>query len=62
MNTTFNAIVTDVVTETPDTVTLVLDIGLQVNYKAGRVTSRWIPPVCRLGPVCRLSRAPQGPP
>ena len=27
MNTTFNAIVSDVVTETPDTVTLVLDIG-----------------------------------
>ena len=36
LNTTFKAIVTDVVTETPDTVTLVLDIGSQVNYKAGQ--------------------------
>ena len=36
MNTTFNAIVSDIVTETPDTVTLVLDIGSHVIYKAGQ--------------------------
>ena len=36
MNTTFNAIVSDVVCETPDTVTLVLDLGAQVTYKAGQ--------------------------
>ena len=39
MNTTFNAIVIDVVTETPDTVTLVLDIGEPVSYKAGQYVS-----------------------
>ena len=36
MNTTFNAIVSDVVTETPDTVTLVLDLGSPASYKAGQ--------------------------
>jgi 3-ketosteroid 9alpha-monooxygenase subunit B len=36
LNTTFNAIVSDIVTETPDTVTLVLDIGSHVIYKAGQ--------------------------
>ena len=36
MNTTFNAIVSDIVTETPDTVTLVLDLGRPASYKAGQ--------------------------
>jgi 3-ketosteroid 9alpha-monooxygenase subunit B len=36
VNTTFNAIVSDVVTETPDTVTLVLDLGSPASYKAGQ--------------------------
>ena len=39
LNTTFNAVVTDVVTETPDTKTLVLDVGVSVNFKAGQYVS-----------------------
>jgi ferredoxin-NADP reductase len=39
VNTTFNAIVTDVLTETPDTKTLVLDLGVRVTYKAGQYVS-----------------------
>ena len=36
MNVVFNANVLDVVRETPDTVTLVMDIGAPSNYKAGQ--------------------------
>jgi ferredoxin-NADP reductase len=39
VNTTFNAIVTDVVTETPDTKTLVLDLGVSATYRAGQYVS-----------------------
>jgi 3-ketosteroid 9alpha-monooxygenase subunit B len=36
VNTTFNAIVSEVVTETPDTKTLVLDLGATATYRAGQ--------------------------
>jgi 3-ketosteroid 9alpha-monooxygenase subunit B len=39
MNMTFQTVVTDVVSETPDTVTLVLDLGGPARYKAGQYVS-----------------------
>src|SRR5204863_7221363 len=37
--TTFNAVVAEVVVETPDTITAVLDIGVPAKYRAGQYVS-----------------------